>query len=99
MPAVFRQGRFVSNIILMKLKQKTILITGGSSGIGLELTRQLTHLGNKVLICARSQQALESVTQQISNVHSFVCDLSQTEDRRKLVAWVLEHHPECSVLI
>jgi uncharacterized oxidoreductase len=83
----------------MKLKQKTILITGGSSGIGLELTRQLSQMGNKVLICARSRNALESVTQQIRGVCFFVCDLSLAEDRRKLVAWVIEHHSECSALI
>jgi short-subunit dehydrogenase involved in D-alanine esterification of teichoic acids len=34
----------------MKLRSNTILITGGGSGIGYELTKQLTALGNTILI-------------------------------------------------
>ena len=37
----------------MKLRNNTILITGGASGIGYELTKQLTALGNTVLITGR----------------------------------------------
>ena len=37
----------------MKLTSNTILITGGGSGIGYELTKQLTALGNTILITGR----------------------------------------------
>jgi len=37
----------------MKLMSNTILITGGASGIGYELTKQLTALGNTILITGR----------------------------------------------
>jgi uncharacterized oxidoreductase len=36
----------------MKLSNNTVLITGGSSGIGLELTRVLSKNNNRVIICA-----------------------------------------------
>src|SRR5258708_3901493 len=36
--------------LIMKLTSNTILITGGGSGIGYELTKQLTALGNTILI-------------------------------------------------
>ena len=39
----------------MKLTSNTILITGGGSGIGYELTKQLTALGNTILITGRDQ--------------------------------------------
>ena len=37
----------------MKLEQRTILITGGSSGMGLELAKQLLARGNTVIITGR----------------------------------------------
>jgi len=39
----------------MELTSNTILITGGAGGIGYELTKQLTALGNTILITGRDQ--------------------------------------------
>jgi uncharacterized oxidoreductase len=44
----------------MNLENNTILITGGSSGIGLELSKVLIQRGNKVIICGRSNEKLNS---------------------------------------
>ena len=43
----------------MKLSSNTILITGGASGIGYELTKQLTTLGNTILITGRDQAKMD----------------------------------------
>ena len=43
----------------MKLTSNTILITGGASGIGYELTKQLTALGNTILITGRDQAKMD----------------------------------------
>ena len=40
-------------LMLMKLTNRTILITGGTSGIGLELARQLLTRDNTVLVTGR----------------------------------------------
>ena len=42
----------------MDLKNSTILITGGTSGIGLELVRQLTGQGSIIIVTDRKQEAL-----------------------------------------
>lgn len=46
------------------MKNQIILITGGSSGIGLEMAKQMVKLGNRVIICGRSEEKLESARKQ-----------------------------------
>lgn len=83
----------------MKLKNNTILITGGSSGIGLELTRRLHENGNTILICGRSVEKLEFVKKEIPAVQVYPCDLSDPAQRQELYNWVANNHPSCNVLI
>ena len=83
----------------MKLQQHTILITGGSSGIGLELAKQLIAKQNTVIICGRSPERLADAKAVLPQVHTFPCDISISDDRRKLVEWLTRTHPQCNVLI
>lgn len=83
----------------MNLSKRTILVTGGSSGIGLELAKVLSNRGNKVLICGRSQEKLEKAKKLILNLEAFQCDLSSYDDCSRLANWVKNQHPNCSVLI
>jgi len=46
----------------MKLTQRTILITGGTSGIGQEFARQLLALGNTVIVTGRDQKRLDETS-------------------------------------
>ena len=43
----------------MNLKNNTILITGGTSGLGIEFTKQLLEMGNTVIITGRNQKKLD----------------------------------------
>jgi uncharacterized oxidoreductase len=83
----------------MNLHNNTILITGGSSGIGFELAERLTKENNKVLICGRSLKKLEEAKTGLPELDYFQCDLSNPQECIKLVKWVAENHPECNVLI
>jgi uncharacterized oxidoreductase len=60
----------------MKLENNTILITGGSSGIGLELSKVLTQRGNKVIICGRSNEKLSYAKSMEPKLITYQCDLS-----------------------
>ena len=45
----------------MKLTNRTILITGGSAGIGLAVALRFVKLGNEVIVTGRRQAALDEV--------------------------------------
>ncbi len=82
----------------MQLQGNTILITGGSSGIGLQLAKLLSK-DNRVLICGRSQVKLDETKQILPSVEVFRCDLAVGAERKALFEWVRTQHPTCNVLI
>lgn len=47
-------------------RNKTVLITGASSGIGAELARQLGHAGAQLALTARRRELLETLAQKIA---------------------------------
>jgi retinol dehydrogenase-14 len=68
---------------------KTILITGGTSGLGLEACRQLAVLGNRILFVGRDEQRCADAKKKIENaggkdVDYFVADLSSQKQIRRL---------------
>ena len=83
----------------MKLKDKTILITGGTSGIGLELAKKLLAAGNTVLITGRSSERIQKAQHELRGVHVFQSDVSELSEITLLHREVLAKFPMLSVLI
>jgi len=83
----------------MELSEKKVLITGGSSGIGLELSRRLLEKDNKVLICGRSAQKLKAAHKLFPKLEIFQCDLSDKQQCKKLTEWIKSNHPDLNLLI
>jgi len=68
----------------MELKGKTILITGGASGIGLEAAKQFSEIGAKVIITGRNQERLDAAKKQLPNLIAIKSDVSAEEDVKSL---------------
>ncbi len=83
----------------MKMTSNTILITGGSSGIGFELARQLTDLGNIVAITGRDTTNLEAAQTRLPGLKIFRSDVSDPKVIRALYERVVAELPALNVLI
>ncbi|WP_259065211.1 SDR family oxidoreductase [Mucilaginibacter sp. X4EP1] len=84
----------------MKLKNSTILITGGNSGIGLELVKQLIAQGaSQILITGRDLARLEQVKQQFPQVHIFQSDVSDPGAIQQLYEKVTNQFPDLNIVI
>jgi NAD(P)-dependent dehydrogenase (short-subunit alcohol dehydrogenase family) len=74
---------------LRELRGQTVLITGGSRGLGLALAEEFAQFGAKVAICARDEQELARARQQLEDMGAVVCavpcDVSKPEEVDNLI--------------
>jgi uncharacterized oxidoreductase len=68
----------------MQIEGKTILITGGTDGIGLQMARQLLDKGAKVIVCGRRADLLDAAVRQ--GLEAIQADLSTAKGCAQLVA-------------
>ena len=83
----------------MDITNKTVLITGGGSGIGFETAKLLSAKGNKVIIIGRTESKLKAAAAVLSNTTGIHCDITNENDVKELIVQVSEKYPELSVLI
>ncbi|MGC1458212.1 MAG: SDR family NAD(P)-dependent oxidoreductase [Steroidobacteraceae bacterium] len=83
----------------MKLQDRTVLITGGTSGIGLQLARELHARGNTVIVTGRDQAKLNAAKRMLPGIHAFMSDVSDPSAIAALHDGVLTQFPALDTLI
>ena len=83
----------------MKLTGRTILITGGSAGIGLAFALRFLELGNKVIVTGRRQSVLDAVRARQPQLHTIQSDIADPRQIAALVARVKAEFPQLDVLM
>lgn len=83
----------------MKLTNKTILITGGTSGIGMELAKQLLARDNTIIVTGRDQEKLDEARRALPGLHTFQSDVSDPTAIVALHRLLLERFPKLDTLI
>ena len=83
-----------------------VLISGGTSGLGLNLAYDLTKKGKSVVICGRNLDALHKVTEKLSEfkkndqlVLGLVCDVSDENSVSKMFEMLADHGLHIETLV
>lgn len=82
----------------MRLSGNTILITGGTSGIGFELAAQFLNLGNVVIVTGRDRRKIEEAQQELPGIHVLQSDVSDPKAISLLCDAVITEFPELNML-
>ncbi|UCD29558.1 MAG: SDR family oxidoreductase [Planctomycetota bacterium] len=83
------------------MKDKVVIVTGGSSGFGLEAARILLKMGSKVIITGRNKERLDKAAKDLDheNLLPVQADACKTEDWKKLIDKALARFGKIDVLV
>lgn len=83
----------------MTSTKNTILISGGSAGIGFEIAKLLTERGDHVIITGRNQERLEAAAKRLNNVTALLFDVTQEKEVNQLAGKLNADFPKLNMLI
>jgi uncharacterized oxidoreductase len=83
----------------MHITGNTILITGGTSGIGRALAEVFHQLGNQVIIAGRRQSLLNEITATNPGMHGMQVDVEDANAIDSFALQIQEQFPALNVLI
>lgn len=84
---------------VVKLTGRTIVITGGSAGIGLAFALKFLELGNEVIVTGRRQAVLDEVKAKHPKLHTIQSDVADPAQIAALAARVKKEFPRLGVLM
>ena len=94
---------FVDRTLKGKVRNKVVVITGGSSGIGLSTAQRVAEAGAITVIVARGEEELFKARDEMKKaggkVFAYTADLSDMADCDRLVATVLKEHGHVDILV
>ena len=82
----------------MKTVNNTILITGGSAGIGFEFAKALSA-NNKIIITGRNEARLKAAAARLPNTTAILGDVANEKDVENLVAEINKNHKDLNIVI
>jgi len=83
----------------MRLSGRTILITGGSAGIGLAFALKFLELGNEVIVTGRRKAVLDAVKAEHPKLHTIQSDVGDPDEIAALAARVKRDFPNLDLLM
>ena len=83
-------------------KDKVALVTGGRSGIGYQIAKDLLLMGANVVICSRKEELLKKASEELSafgNISYQACDIRKSEDIAPLVDFIKDKFGRLDLLV
>ena len=99
--AAVRSGK--ASRLRQAVRNKVVVVTGASSGIGADCAFKLAAAGATVILAARTPQKLaetvDAITQQGGKAFAYACDISDLQDYDRFCKTVLANHGHVDILI
>lgn len=86
-------------MIDLRVEGRTVLITGGATGIGFALAAAFTRAGSEVILCGRRRTNLKEAQSKIPSAHIRKCDVSVESERKRLLRWSASSFPDLDILV
>jgi short-subunit dehydrogenase len=83
----------------MNIKDKTAIVTGASSGIGLSTAQLLSKMGAKVALVSRSKEKLEKLSKEMPNSIAVAADMSKVFEVKRMVKEVSGQFGKIDLLV
>src|SRR5665648_692380 len=83
----------------MNVKDKTTIITGASSGIGLSTAQLLSKMGAKVALVSRAKEKLEKLSSEFPNSIAVYADMSKVFEVKRMVNEVIDRLGKIDILV
>lgn len=83
----------------MKTTGNTILVAGGTSGIGLALALRLHEAGNQVIVAGRRRDRLDQITAEHPGIEGEVLDITDKASIQRLYETVTAKHPQLNAVV
>ncbi len=94
---------FIDRSLRGHVRDKTVVVTGASSGIGHAVAMMMARAGAKVILVARGEEKLAESLAEVKNMGgrawSYSCDISDLDACDQLVDKIVEDHGAIDVLV
>ncbi len=83
----------------MDVKNKIVIVTGASSGIGLATAKLLTERGAKLALISRSKEKLEKLSKELPESIAIPADMTKPTEIKRMVEQTRDHFGRIDILV
>lgn len=83
----------------MNIRNRVLLITGGTSGIGYALVKKLASITKAIIVIARDAEKLNQLNNTHPHIYTYSCDIANKVDLESVLNHITEQHPDISIVI